>query len=173
MTQRSWQTLELAWIQSMLYLNQYLISEVNIFDCRYPETVTLNLGQTLSSGHGSVSFSSDAECSQFVKSFFPQCGAHMQSCHEVVKWFNYIHHWCIICQFCRLRWTGRALCWWWAACLASTQASWSPSSQIRRSRVSCSTSFNGRSIHQCFVIKIKSCFSDALRVTLPIKIQKS
>ena len=45
--------------------------------------MTLNLGQTLSSGHGSVSFSSDAECSQFVKSFFPQCGAHMQSCHEV------------------------------------------------------------------------------------------
>ena len=62
-----------------------LISKLELFYRRYPETVTLNLGQTLSSGHGSVSFSSDAECSQFVKSFFPQCGAHLQSCHEVVK----------------------------------------------------------------------------------------
>ena len=56
-----------------------------VYNFSYPETVTLNLGQTLSSGHGSVSFSSDAECSNFVKTFFPQCGAHIQSCHEVAK----------------------------------------------------------------------------------------
>ena len=55
----------------------------NDWPCSYPGTVTLNLGRTLSSGHGSVSFSSDGECTKFVHSFFPSCGPHLASCTQV------------------------------------------------------------------------------------------
>ena len=45
--------------------------------------MTLNLGRTLSSGHGSVSFSSDEECTQFVNNYFPTCATFLSSCKEV------------------------------------------------------------------------------------------
>jgi hypothetical protein len=51
---------------------------------RFPETRSLNLGQTLSSGHGSVSFDSDRDCTQFVHSFFPACRRYLSSCSQVV-----------------------------------------------------------------------------------------
>jgi len=49
----------------------------------YPETVTLNLGRTLSSGHGSVSFHSDRDCTNFVHQFFPSCGKYLLTCSQV------------------------------------------------------------------------------------------
>jgi len=49
----------------------------------YPETVTLNLGRTLSSGHGSVSFHSDKDCTNFVHQFFPSCGKYLLTCNQV------------------------------------------------------------------------------------------
>ena len=50
---------------------------------RFPETHSLNLGQTLSSGHGSVSFDSDSDCTAFVHSFFPACEPYLVSCSQV------------------------------------------------------------------------------------------
>ena len=50
---------------------------------RYPQTRTLNLATTLSSGRGSVVFHSDQECTDFVHQFFPMCGQFLTSCNEV------------------------------------------------------------------------------------------
>ena len=50
---------------------------------RFPETQHLHLGQTLSSGHGSVSFDSDRDCTDFVHSYFPSCKTYLSSCGEV------------------------------------------------------------------------------------------
>lgn len=50
---------------------------------KYPATKTLNLGRTLSSGHGSVSFKSDRDCTDFVHQFFPSCGEYLQTCSQV------------------------------------------------------------------------------------------
>jgi len=50
---------------------------------KYPETVSLNLGRTLSSGHGSVSFHSDDDCTNFVNQFFPSCSQYLTTCSQV------------------------------------------------------------------------------------------
>ena len=58
---------------------------ISSFCRRFPETRKLNLGQTLSSGHGSVSFDSDQDCTDFVHSFFPDCKPYLSSCSQVAK----------------------------------------------------------------------------------------
>ena len=65
------------------YCCHHSMKIISPFCPRFPETHKLNLGQTLSSGHGSVSFDSDQDCTDFVHSFFPDCKPYLSSCSQV------------------------------------------------------------------------------------------
>ena len=100
---------------------------IKSFCLRFPETRKLNLGQTLSSGHGSVSFDSDQDCTDFVHSFFPDCKPYLSSCSQVQKFFK-------VRIFSLLRWrrVRSQRCWFWVASSATTPPSWLPCFQKSR-----------------------------------------
>ena len=99
---------------------------------RFPETRKLNLGQTLSSGHGSVSFDSDQDCTDFVHSFFPDCKPYLSSCSQVGELLR-------IMIFLLFRWrrTKNRRCSSLDAFLATTLPSWLPCCQKIRIITQC------------------------------------
>ena len=98
------------------YCWPHTMTIISSFSPRFPETRKLNLGQTLSSGHGSVSFDSDQDCTNFVHSFFPDCKPYLSSCSQVGQKLLRI----LIFLLFRLRRTKTQRCSSWAAFLATT-----------------------------------------------------